>query len=323
MGDCILDKLVKDHLGNEYHSINEMCRSYKISSQCYRSRLKSGWSQEEALTGNHEFYGRSKKCKDHLGNEYKNIKQMCEAWGITVKAFEGRRRRMWTLEETLTNSREYVSPTAKPCVDHLGEHYPNILSMCKKWGVTKAAYSWRIKSGWTLEEALTGDKEFINPFSKKCRDHLGNEYVSISQMCKVWGISKGTYDYRIKCKWSKEKALTIDDFRKCKDHKGRVFPSVSAMCIYWEVTRSAYDKRLEHGWTQEEALTGGKVYVHNTAKTCVDHLGNDFQTIQDMLKAWNVSRSTFDSRIQNGWTLEESLSIPKNIRLESIAFRKY
>lgn len=58
----------KDHTGREFASITKMCHFWGISEQLYSSRLKAGWSVEEALTTpkskyekcfktNHEKYG--------------------------------------------------------------------------------------------------------------------------------------------------------------------------------------------------------------------------------------------------------------------------
>lgn len=43
-------KKVKDHLGNEYKSISEMCRHYGITFASYEHRIESGMSLEKSLT---------------------------------------------------------------------------------------------------------------------------------------------------------------------------------------------------------------------------------------------------------------------------------
>ena len=40
----------EDHTGREFASITKMCYFWGISEQLYSSRLKAGWSVEEALT---------------------------------------------------------------------------------------------------------------------------------------------------------------------------------------------------------------------------------------------------------------------------------
>ena len=45
----------------------------------------------------------------------------------------------------------------------------------------------------------------------------------------------------------------------------------------------------------------------NTKKPCSDHLGNKFDSITDMCKYWNISISTFTSRVNSGWSLKNAL----------------
>lgn len=40
----------KDHLGNMYSSITDMCRFYKITRSTYKNRIKLGWSLKDTLT---------------------------------------------------------------------------------------------------------------------------------------------------------------------------------------------------------------------------------------------------------------------------------
>ncbi len=42
--------MVKDHLGNEYKSLEEMCSAYDISHSLYWHRKKNGWDLEKILT---------------------------------------------------------------------------------------------------------------------------------------------------------------------------------------------------------------------------------------------------------------------------------
>ena len=43
-------KVVKDHKGNEFKNMKELCKAYDISYQTYMSRIRIGWTLEKALT---------------------------------------------------------------------------------------------------------------------------------------------------------------------------------------------------------------------------------------------------------------------------------
>ena len=41
-------------------------------------------------------------CKDHLGNEYINAKEMCLAYGLPYETYQSRKRSGWDIERILT-----------------------------------------------------------------------------------------------------------------------------------------------------------------------------------------------------------------------------
>lgn len=93
---------------------------------------------------------------------------------------------------------------------------------------------------------------------KKVKDHLGNEFYSIADMCKYWGIMEHNYNNRVRVlNWSLEKALTTEvKDRKIKDHLGNSFNSTTEMCKQWNITRSLYLHRVNKlNWSVKRALT--------------------------------------------------------------------
>ena len=60
----------KDHTGREFPAVAEMCLFWGISQQLYSSRLRAGWSVEDALT------------RPKAWNKYeKYFKTNCEKYG--------------------------------------------------------------------------------------------------------------------------------------------------------------------------------------------------------------------------------------------------
>lgn len=194
-------KKCKDHLGNEYNSITEMCRSYGIKRTEYYKRLKRGWSLEETLTREVKNRGecRRKKCKDHLGNEYNSRDELCKAYGISYNTFKSRIALGWSLEKALTTPLS----NGKKCKDHLGNTYNSISEMCEAHNIHRRTFKYRLKHGCTLEEALTKNLK-----NCKCKDHLGNEYNTITEMCDAYNIHQNTFRYRLKHGCTLEETLT-------------------------------------------------------------------------------------------------------------------
>lgn len=190
----------------------------------------------------------------------------------------------------------------RPSTDHLGNIYPNQGAMCEAWGVKLNTYKGRIASGWTQDQALT---RRAGEVSMPCTDHTGHEFPSISAMCKHWGTDIRVFNNRRKQGYSIQEALVGK--RSCVDHKGKKYSNTTAMCEAWGIARTAYIQRIKHGWSLEEALTSNRNRLtRGTPST--DHLGNTYPSQASMLEYWGINRSTFNSRLRSGKTLEEALS---------------
>ena len=91
----------KDHLGNEFPSINAMCKHYGIDRTVFNYRRnEKHMSLKETLTMPVEKQHKG-SCKDHLGNEFPNKKAMCKHYGISESAFSNRTKNNASIEEAL------------------------------------------------------------------------------------------------------------------------------------------------------------------------------------------------------------------------------
>lgn len=97
-----------------------------------------------------------------------------------------------------------------------------------------------------------------NPDTRKeCRDHEGNIFSSILDMCEHWGIDYHVFYNRTHYQgMTMEQALTAPrNPYQVKDPKGRVFESARQMCQAWRIDYGCYLRRMEIGWDMEKALT--------------------------------------------------------------------
>lgn len=228
--------------------------------------------------------GTKKPCRDHLGNEYPSVPEMCAAYGIPFSTYTGRLSRGWTLEQALTVATETTAPKVNPrkekVHDHEGNEFVSIGAMCRHWGIDEKVY-WSRKRllGWPLDKILTEPVRDTAANAISVEDHEGTRFGSISEMCRHWGIGLSTYRERRRRGWDVGRALTGEEIKletdpvPCRDHEGREYPSKNAMCAAWGVTRYCYDSRITMGWSLEDALT--KKHVVN-AKPCADHTGKPF-----------------------------------------------
>ena len=242
---------VKDHLGNEFPTLGDMCKYYGINPTTFRARIKSGYTIEKALTTN-----TNKKVFDHLGNEFPTIKAMCKHYEISYTAYSHRKQNGYTLEEILTNKtkRQYKRIPNQEFLDHEGNSFLTMKSMCAYWGISPKTYKQRIENGWSTKDAL----ETKSCVTHDIYDHLGNKFSSITAMCIHYGISLATYQNRLKDGFTVEEALTNKKRKpyavKCCDHKGNEFSSLMEMCDFWHIDHELYRSRRKRHWSTKDAL---------------------------------------------------------------------
>ena len=255
---AIMKKACTDHLGNKYNSIYDICRHYGINSTMFNDRLSRGWTLEQTLTTparTTNTQHRKKECSDHLGNKFESVNKLCNHYNIAYGVFYSRIKRGWSLEKALTEPINQKC-VEEVCYDHLGNEFKSIGVMCEYYEIDKTTFIKRMKAGWELDKALTVPVNTLR--GKKCFDHLGNIYKSVSEMCKHYGLSVYVYEFRIRNGWSLEATLTTpvkEHSQKCKDHLGNEFKSIADMARAYNKDPTLVVHRIKSGWTIEEALT--------------------------------------------------------------------
>lgn len=164
--------------------------------------------------------------------------------------------------------------------------------------------------------------------SRQVTDHNGKQYNTAAKMCEAYGISYRTYLARIKAGWGLKRSLTtplhsrakaLNGKSKWKDHKGNEFISAREMCEYWNVVSyTVFCKRIyNRKWSIEDALTKPLHYrLHpSSRKSCKDHLGNKYDSEQEMCDKYGVSLTLFCKRLSRGYTLEKALTKPVRRRV--------
>ena len=249
---------------------------------------------------------------DHLGKTYPTIRDMCRAWNITEGQFDSRRSHGWTIKECLTIPRG-ARRNQGEITDHLGNKYPSYQAMCDAYHISDSTYQERIKRGLSQKDALTMTK--AEALNKHVHDHLGQEFPSKAAMCDHWGISRQIYFGRIGMGWSLKDALETPiveisaNSKQVTDHEGNVFDSISDLCTYWKVGRTTYNQRIKAGWSMKDALTKHQQSRPVVKSEWTDHLGQKFESLNEMCRHWGVSRATFSSRIhKTGWSIERALT---------------
>lgn len=148
--------------------------------------------------------------------------------------------------------------------------------------------------------------------TKACKDHLGNEFESLTAMCKHYGLSTCAYKNRLAKGWSLQQALETPNAKflpesKRTDHLGNVYETAKAMVSHYGLTLDTYNRRIKIGWSIEKALTT-PIDTTKHGKPEVDHTGREFPMLKDMCEYWGVTVSAYLRRIATGSTKEEALT---------------
>lgn len=314
---------VRDHLGNEYDTIKEMCSNWGISPQLFLSRRTRGWGIEKALTTPKKVE-RVNQPVDHLGNKYNSISEMCRAYGIKYNAFSNRIRSGYDLESALTKEVGKKRNSVGKTVVYRGKEYPSLQSLCNKHKVSCNTVRKRLELGWTMKDAITipvSQKPRYGSKGREVKDHLGNEYVTLKDMLNTYGMSVYLYRSRVNKGWSLEQCLTTPKYTRdikpqkrskpsrftVKDHEGAQFSSKSQMCREWGISYRTFCGRVRKGWSVKEALT---TPVRSFDNVDTDHLGVKYASTSEMCRHYGIRVDLFSSRVKHGWSVEDALTKP-------------
>lgn len=309
-------KVFKDHLGNEFPTKKAMSLYYDITPVVFAKRMSRGWSLEKTLTT--PINPQLPEVKDHLGNKFNGKASMYKHYGVAQHVAERLLAAGFSLEDVLTK-KAGVYNTGRIQTDHLGNNFKGLRAMCKHYGITVSVYYQRLRLGWSLEETLTTP---IGDHTKKgvaCKDHLGNSFESIGDMIEHYGVTRTAYSYRKKLGWSLEDILTkpLKSKTVVKDHLGNEYSSLQEMTSKYPCkTSSTYRSRLSSGMSVEEALmTPIAPRTYKSSRSCVDHLGNKFDTLKSMCEFYNIESNTYKSRIKKGMSVKEALTKPVAVKV--------
>lgn len=142
--------------------------------------------------------------------------------------------------------------------DHKGKAYKSIRELAKDYGIPYHTLKKRLyKLNWGIQRALETPVEYRKVNTIK--DHKGNEYKSIGQLAKAYGLSYNVLNSRLSSGWDIERALTTPvkevHTGPIQDHEGKVYNSFKEMALNYGMEPSYLKKRLSRGWSLEKALT--------------------------------------------------------------------
>ena len=253
-----------------------------------------------------------KECYDHLGNAFKNTREMCSFWKVNYETFKSRIRHGKSLKEALTIANNGVKKEHR---DHLGNRFESLSSMLSYYKIKESTYHGRLKLGWNLEEILTTPLDRMHsPYKNHNVAVRDKKFNNLDDALAYYGISKCAYYNRRKAGWSVEDALTTPTNEKFNnthrteeviDHTGKRYTSAREMCNHYGIALDTFKCRIKSGWSLKDALI-------KPSEKYTDTFGNTFYSVTKMCEYYGIKRQCYDNKRRldrRKYTLGECLEI--------------
>lgn len=178
-----------------------------------KEKKARGWKK------GHEVYYDNGIKFTYNGKRYESIAALCRELDIKLSSF--RSYLTYRFKYMSEEEREIERNNIGSYVDgYLRKHskytapdgtvYDSFSDCCRKTGVSYGAAYNRIKRKSCPEDQIFS-KERLSRMGKNAYDHLGNEYPSISAMCRNYSITMAEFDNNIRAGMSLKRALTGED----------------------------------------------------------------------------------------------------------------
>ena len=196
--------------------------------------------------------------------------------------------------------------------DHKNNPYKSISEMCQAYGIPRTAWDSRKAKGMSLEKILTTPVK-SRPLCKRVTDHLGNEYASETEMCRIYGLSRCTYRSRLDMGWSQEEALTAKSGAHFETlstplvYEGKEYWSYSALGKATGLVDTSLKQIIQKGASVDFAIKCLRDGVR-VKDIVFDYKGTPFPNIKAMCDAYNVSYSKYKAGIKKGLNIETILT---------------
>ena len=213
-------------------------------------------------------------------------------------------------------------------ITHNGLRYRSLSELAGKYGISRAALSYRLKQGMSLDEALkTKRKQNVNK-----RNHIeykGQVYPSYRALSEATGADYGTMRKKIKAGYSVDEALSKPRNQRVNknshiEYKGQVYPTYTALAEATGISYRAMLRRLKEGYSIDEAVAKPRKQNVNK-KYHIEFEGEHYPTYKALSEATGVEYNTLISRIKVGYSIYDAVKgtldgKPMGIKRELIEF---
>lgn len=315
-------------------------KSYTSLSSCYndnsekitvgiatvRSRLKSGWSLEDAL-----FKPKEKTLETKLGDHtvegkvYKNLPSISKEYGITLNTIYKRYSRGCRGDDLipLKKRKNYIEVIEDKKYGFYAGNigYVTAADACKKLGVKYVTYQSRRRRGLSIEQALEIEAVVDGRVAKGALHLVNGDSKTIDELSQIYNVPLSTIRDRLKRGASIRQALNLDEIpigslerqRDVKTKKrelirlevdGKIFKSYKSLADAYDLPDYTVRQRIvDYGYSAEDAV---KIDGKNKA-VVID--GVSYESNTAAAEAFGITAEILYARLDKGFTLREALQL--------------
>lgn len=317
---------------------NDNLEKITVGIATVRSRLKSGWSLEDALLKPKEKTIET-RLGDHTveGKVYKNLPSISKEYGITLNTIYKRYSRGCRGDDLipLKKRKNYIEVIEDKkysfYADSVG--YATAADACRKLGVKYVTYNSRISRGLSIEQAL-GIEAVVDGRVARGKIYLVNgDSKNIDELSQIYNVPSGTIRDRLQRGSSIRQALGLDEIpkeslikqreRERKKRKpirfevdGKVFKSYKALADAYGLAQYTVRQRIVgYGYSAEDAV---KIDGKNKA-IVVD--GVSYESNTAAAEAFGITAEVLYARLDSGCTFREALQLDIRESLWTITYQ--
>ena len=199
----------------EFENFAEACEHHQLDAGAVRSRLKHGWSLEEAFNLHPREEQRVPKGKaiEVAGVKYDSIANAARAYGIEASVLAGRIRAGWTPEQAVKLEPKVQKKKPGIGITIAGHLYPSVADACRSLSKDCLLVLGRLRTGWTVEQAFDLSPHPA-PSGEKNGQAIavgGKNYSSHAKAARAHGLAPAVVHKRLKkFGWTVPQAFGID-----------------------------------------------------------------------------------------------------------------
>jgi hypothetical protein len=142
--------------GSTFDNFSAACRLHGLDEAVVRSRLKIGWSKEQAfgLQPRPKRRGHNGKAVTIDGVEYESVATAAKARGLSAQLIASRTSRGWTSDEAFGLKAPPAHKKLGVQVMLAGVSFTSVSDACRAYSKDAAVVSARLRTGWSIEQAF-------------------------------------------------------------------------------------------------------------------------------------------------------------------------